>query len=164
MPLDALWGAAAADLRERLLAASAVEQRFRVMEEVLLARLRWPVERHPAVRFALGHLNGGPQMKSIGEITERPGLSPRRFIELFRREVGLTPKLYCRVRRFQQALRLIAAGRWTRRLWRSMPDTSTSRILFTISGPFPGSIRALMRSRARGTSTTCRYGRWRRPS
>jgi len=31
-------------------------------------------------------------------------LSARRFIELFRRYVGVTPKLYCRIRRFQRAL------------------------------------------------------------
>ena len=37
------------------------------------------------------------------------GLSPRRFIELFEREVGLTPKLYCRVRRFRRAAHRIWA-------------------------------------------------------
>jgi len=30
------------------------------------------------------------------------GISSRRFIQLFSNEVGLTPKLFCRVRRFQQ--------------------------------------------------------------
>ena len=37
-------------------------------------------------------------------VAEAVGLSPKRFIERFRTEVGLTPKQYCRVRRFQQAL------------------------------------------------------------
>ena len=32
-------------------------------------------------------------------------MSARRFIELFSREVGLTPKLYARVRRLQAVLR-----------------------------------------------------------
>lgn len=41
---------------------------------------------------------------SIAVTTERVGLSSRRFIELFRRQVGLTPKVFCRVRRFQQVL------------------------------------------------------------
>lgn len=164
-PLDALWGAAAAKPRGRLPAASTVEQRFRVMEESLLARLQRPLERHAAVRFALGQSNGGPRTKSIGGITERTGLSSRRFIELFRREVGLTPKLYRRVRRFQQALRLIApAARWIGPRRRPMPDTTTSPILFAISGPFRASIRALMRNLARRTSIACRSARWRGPS
>jgi AraC-like DNA-binding protein len=39
------------------------------------------------------------------------GYSHRRFIELFRRTLGLTPKLYCRVLRFQEALERGAATR-----------------------------------------------------
>jgi AraC-like DNA-binding protein len=44
------------------------------------------------------------------------GLSTRRFIDVVRQHAGLAPKLYCRVRRFQAALRRIPAGRavdWT---------------------------------------------------
>ncbi len=37
-------------------------------------------------------------------------LSPKRFIQVFSEEVGLTPKLFCRVRRFQEVLRLIEKG------------------------------------------------------
>ena len=40
-------------------------------------------------------------------VTEQIGLSPRYFNQLFRDYVGLTPKLFCRVRRFQQVLRLV---------------------------------------------------------
>ena len=43
-------------------------------------------------------------------MTERIGLSPRRFIQVFREEVGLTPKLFCRIRRFQEVLGLIGRG------------------------------------------------------
>ncbi len=32
-------------------------------------------------------------------------MSDRRFIQLFSQHVGLTPKLFCRVQRFQQVLR-----------------------------------------------------------
>ena len=50
-------------------------------------------------------------------MTDAVGLSAKRFIERFKIEVGLTPKRYCRVRRFQQALMLSNRGRnvdWTR--------------------------------------------------
>ncbi len=43
------------------------------------------------------------------------GYSHRRFIELFRRAIGLSPKLYCRVLRFQSALERLA-GRATHSL------------------------------------------------
>jgi len=38
------------------------------------------------------------------------GLSRRRFAGLFREQVGLTPKLYCRLRRFRQVVRRSASG------------------------------------------------------
>ena len=33
-----------------------------------------------------------PETQNISEVTEKIGLSPRRFIDLFRNEIGLTPK------------------------------------------------------------------------
>jgi len=44
------------------------------------------------------------------------GISHRRFIEVFHRAVGLTPKRFCRIRRFQRVLReahQAPAIRWT---------------------------------------------------
>jgi AraC-like DNA-binding protein len=116
LPLDVLWGGFARELRERLLEASGADQRLCIMEQALLARAKRPLARHPAVGFALEQFRRGPQTKTIAEVTGRTGLSPRRFIEVFRREVGLTPKLFCRVRRFQQTLQRAAAGKrveWT---------------------------------------------------
>jgi AraC-like DNA-binding protein len=62
------------------------------------------------VRFALRELRLAPGRR-IAEVRDQTGVSERRFIELFRRQVGLAPKLYSRVRRFQAALRRIPAGR-----------------------------------------------------
>jgi AraC-like DNA-binding protein len=50
-------------------------------------------------------------------VTDTIGLSAKRFIERFEREVGVTPKRYCRIRRFQHALTLSHHDRrvdWTR--------------------------------------------------
>jgi AraC-like DNA-binding protein len=43
----------------------------------------------------------------VGDVIQRIGLSPRRFGELFRSEVGLSPKTFCRVRRFNEVLKRI---------------------------------------------------------
>ena len=48
---------------------------------------------------------------SVGDITDKISLSPRRFIELFNDQVGMTPKVFCRVRRFQRALEEIQRRR-----------------------------------------------------
>jgi len=116
LPLDVLWGGFAGELRERLLEAATADERLCITERALLARARRTLARHPAVKFALEQFRRGPHTKTIADVTDRTGLSPRRFIEVFRREVGLTPKLFCRVRRFQQALHLVGAGKpveWT---------------------------------------------------
>jgi AraC-like DNA-binding protein len=113
--LDTLWGTAARDLHDRLLEAETPETKFHILEEYLLARLIRSSERHPAVNFALKAFCRAPQ-RSIVDVTERIGLSSRRFIEVFRREVGLTPKLFCRVQRFQQIVHFLKAGQpvdWT---------------------------------------------------
>jgi AraC-like DNA-binding protein len=98
-----LWGAHAGELRERLLAAPTPAAKFHVLETILLDQLARPLARHPAVNFALRHL---PRARSLGDLTNQIGLSQRRFIQLFDAQVGLTPKLYARVQRFQQVLRL----------------------------------------------------------
>jgi AraC-like DNA-binding protein len=43
----------------------------------------------------------------VGDVVQRIGLSSRRFVDLFRAEVGLSPKVYCRIRRFNEALRRV---------------------------------------------------------
>ena len=43
-------------------------------------------------------------------MTTQLGLSPKRFISLFEEAVGLTPKVFCRVLRFQDVLSLIEQG------------------------------------------------------
>jgi AraC-like DNA-binding protein len=102
--LEDLWGAAGRRLRERLLDAPTALARCGVLERALLAQVRRPLERHPAVAFALRQLDAAPGALTIGGLTRQVGLSHRRFIELFRDQVGLTPKVYGRIQRFRRAL------------------------------------------------------------
>jgi AraC-like DNA-binding protein len=112
--LEDLWGDEASFLRERLLATPSPDGKFQLLEEALIARAARPLAHHPAVAFALQQLDTGA--RPVGSVTEKIGLSQRRFIELFTDQVGLTPKLFCRVRRFQRVLGKIRGRRdvdWT---------------------------------------------------
>jgi len=111
VPLDALWGSFAGEVRELLLGARTAAETFQILEGALLASARAGFNRHPAVAFALKEFQTAPHGKTIRSVTDQIGLSARRFADVFAREVGLTPKLFCRVRRFQRALRVIRAGR-----------------------------------------------------
>src|SRR5581483_7728418 len=93
--LEAVWGPEARHLRERLLAAATPEGKFAVLEKALLARLGRASGPHGAVLHALRSIDGAPHLHTIGRLTERLGLSPKRFIQLFAQQVGLTPKVYC---------------------------------------------------------------------
>jgi AraC-like DNA-binding protein len=104
-PLDSLWGAEAELLREQLLSAPDDGSRFTILEQALLARLRGPLQHHRAVHFAMVALRNG--RAPIRPLAARIGISQTRLIQLFDAEVGLTPKMYSRVRRFQHVLRAI---------------------------------------------------------
>jgi AraC-like DNA-binding protein len=113
--LDVLWGAEASYLREALLEAKTPEAKFSVFERALLRRIVKPLERHPAVHFAVDNFRQRPH-RTISTVTDQIGLSDRRFIQVFAEQVGLTPKLFCRVQRFQKVLRHIARSQcidWT---------------------------------------------------
>ncbi len=102
--LDALWGSAASEMRERLLAVATPEGKFRALEACLLERLTKPLERHPAVSFGIQQLCG--LGRSVAEVVDKVGFSQRRFIQLFADQVGLTPKVFGRVSRFQRVVQI----------------------------------------------------------
>ncbi len=101
---DEVWGVAALDLHDALRNLSTAEARFNLLEEFLLRIARNRFQRHPAIRHALRCFNVAPQQASIAAVAGEIGLSHKQFIEHFRREVGMTPRRYCRIRRFQLVL------------------------------------------------------------
>lgn len=100
-PLEALWGAAAHRLRDRLLALRSPQDRLAAFEAALATRLPRVQGLHPAVAGALAQFQGGA---SVASAVKDSGFSHRRFLQLFRQGVGLAPKTYLRVLRFQRVL------------------------------------------------------------
>ncbi|MFD0715632.1 helix-turn-helix domain-containing protein [Paenibacillus sp. GCM10027626] len=103
------------DLRGRLQETSVAEERFQLVEHYLLRLLEKKIivpTGHPAVAYALQMFEHFPAAApSIAEIADRANLSTERFIRVFKEEVGLTPKNYGSIMRFQLALRMIRQGR-----------------------------------------------------
>jgi AraC-like DNA-binding protein len=110
VPLDQVWSSASGKLRDRLLEADNPAARLRILEADLRQRLGQPAELHSAVRYALQEFGRYPHTAGILEVAREAGLSRRRFAGLFREQVGIAPKLYCRLRRFQQVVRRGASG------------------------------------------------------
>jgi transcriptional regulator GlxA family with amidase domain len=65
---------------------------------------------HAAVEFALDEFARVPHIRSVVGLAGDSGLGRRRFAQLFREQVGITPKLYCRLQRFQDVVKQIRLG------------------------------------------------------
>ena len=114
VPLDLVWGPRAGRLRDSLHEAATVADKFRVLENALLQALRHARETrlalHPGVQYGLEEFRRAPYIRGVIDVTREAGLSRRRFSQLFRDQIGITPKLYCRLNRFRGVVRQIASG------------------------------------------------------
>lgn len=109
--LGDLWGAAAAAFCDQLAEARTAAAAFQLVEQALLARVARSPHLHPAVAFALAAFRQGQQAPSIAAVSAQVGLSARRFGALFRDQVGLPPRRFCRVQRFQAVLAQVQQAR-----------------------------------------------------
>jgi AraC-like DNA-binding protein len=105
--LEDVWGQRARAMRDELAELPSPGQRLDAFEQILACRLPIVQGIHPAVASALQQLRAPA---AIHEVVRASGYSHRRFIALFTRAVGLTPKTYCRVLRFQRVLRSAASA------------------------------------------------------
>jgi AraC-like DNA-binding protein len=103
--LDLVWGADVARLRDRLSEERDPSTQLDILESALATRVTSASRPHPVVARALESLRSSPDVSAA---VAHSGYGHRRFVELFREHVGLNPKVYCRLRRFQYALRLAA--------------------------------------------------------
>jgi AraC-like DNA-binding protein len=104
--LETLWGYSAVRLRERLCETPSDAERFALLQQALMDHVFRPMEHHYAVSTGL-ELIGKQSGVSLRDMAAEVGLSQRRFIQVFKAEVGMAPKLFSRVQRFQSARALI---------------------------------------------------------
>jgi AraC-like DNA-binding protein len=102
VPLEDLWGARGAELRERIADAGAARHRRRALEEALLARLSRNGEPDALVLAATRRL--GLPGSRVGRLSEALSVSERQLLRRFVAAVGYGPKTLDRVLRFQRFL------------------------------------------------------------
>jgi AraC-like DNA-binding protein len=111
VPVEMVWGARLADdLRDCVRDEARPSARLDIFEAALFARLRAARTLHPAVRHALRCFRQAAHIQKVTDVARDAGLSRRRFATIFSEQIGLTPKLYCRIRRFQHVVRQIGLG------------------------------------------------------
>ena len=98
-----LWGRSGLKLRERLCTAPTSQRLFQIMEDALRDRLHNHSSCERQMKIALKMFAMGGTRASVRDVSQELGFSQRRFIQMFNSQVGLTPKVFCRIQRFQRA-------------------------------------------------------------
>jgi AraC-like DNA-binding protein len=107
VPLCDLWGKRASVLQEQLLTCADPPAAFQILERHLGACIRARLLMHPAIAHAL---TSAWLPARIAQLQQTAGYSPKHFIALFSSAVGITPKHYYRIQRFNEVARRIAGG------------------------------------------------------
>jgi AraC-like DNA-binding protein len=92
------------ELREKLLDAETVSVKFATAEQFLYRKIRSRMDVNPCVQFAVAKMLETSGTQALSEIVGKVGYSQKHFIQMFKDHVGLTPKSFMRIARFQKAL------------------------------------------------------------
>jgi AraC-like DNA-binding protein len=103
--MEALWGSDAQRLRNQLLDAPTPQARFRSLENFLLRNVAQ--YENPLIAHAIRILQNAPEEASVKKIAAEIGWSHKHLIEKFHATVGMSPKRFSRVQRFQRAVRTL---------------------------------------------------------
>ena len=100
LPLDEFLPNQSRQLIDLLRSAPTAEKRLALLDANLAGTIVQP-RVHPAVRHGLAMLSRNPSVRTIRDVANENGLSARRFTDLFNTQIGITPKAYARLLRFQ---------------------------------------------------------------
>jgi len=101
--LGDIWGRDAERLHQRLVQAPTPDDKIAILFGEMVRRFSEQTH-HPAVELALRLFGRKPHRVSVTTVAREVEVSPKKLIRLFAEEVGMTPKTYLRVSRFQRVL------------------------------------------------------------
>jgi len=101
---DLIWGTSFAYLREKLIETPDIDLRFKLAEDFLVKNFLGAAIVNPCVDYALTEIIRRPDQVSLGRLSAKIGYSQKHFISMFKRQVGVTPKAYLKILRFQKAI------------------------------------------------------------
>jgi AraC-like DNA-binding protein len=104
---DLIFGKNFYNLREQLLAAKSPDQMFQLVEGFLLQKAGDAIREDTPTRcidYALSSIIHQPTLRRLDQLSDEIGYSQKHFIDLFRQQVGVTPKQYLKIMRFQKAI------------------------------------------------------------
>jgi AraC-like DNA-binding protein len=105
--LDLIWGRLVNEIRDQLLEVDSPEARFLLLESFLLGQVRRSLEANRLITFAVQQLQQSPQFLAIRDLANTVGITQKHLISQFEKVVGLRPKTFARISKFQKVLTTI---------------------------------------------------------
>lgn len=115
--LDLIWGGLVSEIRDQLLELKSPEEKIVALESFLLRQAKRQLELNRAISYAVSCLQQSPQFLAIRDLANTIGITQKHLISQFERIVGLRPKSFARVCKFQRVVNLIEQQKeidWTR--------------------------------------------------
>ena len=105
--MDHLWGGFAHEVRNRLLELTSVQSRFSLLEMIMFERLNRDRLELAAVKYAIDSIFGAGGNLSLRALSDDIGISQKHLNHQFKKSVGVSPKQFSRVAKFQNVLKRI---------------------------------------------------------
>jgi AraC-like DNA-binding protein len=106
-PLDLIWGSLVDEIRDQLLELEGPDARLSAVEKFLLRQVQRSLEPNRMITFAVRQLQHSPQFLAIRDLASTIGITQKHLITQFEKVVGLRPKSFARVCKFQKVVNLI---------------------------------------------------------
>ena len=101
---DILWNIDIHYIRDEILNKQRTEDKFLVLENFFIKKGRNKLEPNLFIHYALDQLQRSPQLWTIEKLAAKTGFSQKHLIHLFKKYVGLSPKQFARIARFQKVI------------------------------------------------------------
>lgn len=98
------------DMRAMILESISIPAKFLTAEQFLIKKFINRLEVNPFIDFAVKTITSTPNQYSVEHIAGKVGYSQKHLIDLFKKNVGLTPKHFMKIMRFQKAIQEIPAS------------------------------------------------------
>lgn len=94
-----IFGQSISGLKERILHCSKVQDIFQVVEHYFMDKVKQENTEHPIIRYMYQNID-----IPLSKLVQKTGYSQKHLIHLFKKHIGLTPKYFQRIYRFNKAL------------------------------------------------------------
>ncbi len=103
--IDSIWGNEGREIEERICQAGTFAERVAIIEAIFTARLISNKKFDSSIIEAARLIVGRDGVLPIRHVAELIGISERRLEREFKQKIGISPKLFSRIIRFQKLLK-----------------------------------------------------------